>query len=242
MILGLLRVKNESRWIERSITSILPVCDHVMVMDDHSEDSTVEICRTLPKTEIYCSPFSGLDETRDKRWLLEKAMTLGPKWIVFIDGDEALAPGHAERLLKEMNGMASCLSLRVLYLWNDEQHIRVDGVYGDFHRESVFRPNGSTFESTRHGGNFHCGNVPLGCRAIRKVTDIPLLHFGYMLREDRLRKWEFYNSNDSQNRTEGYDPRYPQRRSYPHVIQGDIPEVPASARLMHAGPLQLKAL
>jgi hypothetical protein len=63
-----------------------------------------------------------------------------------------------------------------------------------------------------------------------------------MLREDRIRKWEFYNSLDPTNRAEGYDPRFPERRSYPHIVQGDIRQVPASARLIHAGPLELQAL
>ena len=69
-----------------------------------------------------------------------------------------------------------------------------------------------------------------------------LNHLGYRDRDDRLRKWEYYNRLDGKNPTEGYDPQYPERGAYPHMIQGDVPEVPADAFLMHAWPLKLEAI
>jgi len=63
-----------------------------------------------------------------------------------------------------------------------------------------------------------------------------------MDREDRIRKWKFYNSMDPRNRDEGFDPAHPERGSYPHIVQGDIPEVPAGIRLKHSGPLKLEKL
>src|SRR6188768_2671630 len=179
-VVGMLRVKNEARWIERCIGSILPLCERVLVLDDHSTDDTVALCAAMPKVTVFPSPFTGLDEARDKNYLLEFATALNPDWIIAIDGDEMLAPGHQERLEQEMQSNCfHCLSLRVLYLWDREDQVRTDGVYGDFHRESVFRPNGAIFHGNSNGGNFHCGNVPWGTRQKRHVTSIPLLHFGY---------------------------------------------------------------
>lgn len=233
MNLGILRVKNEARWIARCVSSIMPVCQRVLVMDDHSTDDTREICRAIPGVDVLESPFTGTDEARDKNWLLTHAMDLKPEWIVAIDGDEMLGPGAAEALLKEMDSATvPCLSLRVWYLWNSEDHVRTDGVYGDFHRESVFRPNGQKFTVNPGSPNFHCGNVPYGCRQKRRVLrDVPLLHFGYMHREDRERKFAFYNAADPGNERED---------TYRHVAIGDL--FPANSKFKHGGPLKLEPL
>lgn len=201
-------------------------------MDDHSEDESRDICASIPYVSLFPSPFEGLNECRDKTWLLEKAMERKPEWIVWIDGDEALAPGYQDKLKEAMQQPGvSCISLRVLYLWNSEDQVRVDGVYNDFHRESVFRPNGSRFEAHGNGPNFHCGNVPLAIRQSRKVLNIPLLHFGYMHKEDRERKYAWYNKHDAGNAHEDF---------YRHVAIGDL--FSADSRFMHGGPLRLEPL
>jgi len=227
MNLGLLRVRNEARWIERSVRSLLPVCESILVMDDHSEDETAAICAAIPGVTVLLSPFEGLDETRDKNWLLDQASAWHPDWIVFIDGDEVLDAPAA--LLAEMQRLeTTCLSLRILYLWNDHETIRVDGVYGDFHRESVFRPNGSRFIANGTGTHFHCGNVPAGNRQGHRVIDVPILHFGYMHRADRERKFAWYNQHDPNNPTEDF---------YRHMVIGDL--FPKESQFRHGGPLRL---
>ena len=261
-VIGIMRIKNESQWIARCISSILPVCNQVIVLDDHSTDSTPDICRNLhEKVQYHLSPFTGLNEVRDKNWLLEKAVEEKADWIVSIDGDEMLEASGVEKLMVEMReATVPCLSLRVLYLWGNENNVRVDGVYGDFHRESVFRPEAKhKFLSTSAGGNFHCGNVPVGVRGKRKVLEVPLLHFGYMERATRVKKLDFYTSVDWKNTTEDW---------YRHITQGDdvrleelprvqglvekgvldvsdvayITDVPKELRLVHAGPLAVRAL
>ena len=201
-------------------------------MDDHSTDSTLSICSTLhEKVQVLESPFTGLNEVRDKNWLLDIAMVEKADWVVSIDGDEMLAEGAAGKLLAEMaDSKVSCLSLPILYLWDSEDQIRVDGVYGDFHRESVFRPDsGHRFLNTSAGGNFHCGNVPVGIRGKRKIVDAPLLHFGYMNREDRVRKFHWYNEQDPGNKVED---------GYRHIVIGDL--FPAESKFHYGGPLRVK--
>jgi glycosyltransferase involved in cell wall biosynthesis len=227
----MLRIRNEARWIERVISSILPLCDKVFVMDDHSTDGTADICRSIPNVLVEKSPFEGLQEARDKNWLLERVIAERPEWIIAIDGDEMLAPSGIETLREAMQGQYPCLSLRVLYLWDREDQVRVDGVYGDFHRESVFKPNGSWFQSFG-GPSFHCGNVPWGARQKRQVlSDVPLLHLGYLHKEDRIRKYEFYNNADPGNERED---------SYKHTVVGDL--FPSDSRFQHGGPLELRPL
>ncbi len=231
MICGMLRIKNEQRWIAKVIESIQPLCDEILILDDHSTDETREICRAFAGVTVFESPFEGLNECRDKAWLLEKVMMLNPEWIVAIDGDEILSPGGQEQLRHAMKGPQSCLSLRILYLWNDWQTVRTDGVYGDFHRESVFRPNGSKFEVHDKGPNFHCGNVPWGNRINKRVISTALLHAGYMHKEDRRRKFEWYNTQDPNNALED---------RYRHMVIGDL--YPRESRFLYGGPLELARL
>lgn len=230
-MIGLLRVKNESRWIERCIRSILPICEQVIVMDDHSTDDTRDICAVLPRVNVFESPYEGLNEVRDKNYLL--SMARGADWILMIDGDEMLAPGSAEVIAAATRGSSECLSPRILYLWNSEKLVRTDGVYGRFRRPSIFRPGNHRFQSTSAGGNFHCGNAPIALHGQSWPVDATFLHFGYMHREDRIRKYGWYNQQDPHNSNEDH---------YRHVVQGDIPEIPASAHLLHAGPFRLEVL
>jgi glycosyltransferase involved in cell wall biosynthesis len=230
MITGLLRVKNEARWIGRVVASLFPLCDRVLVMDDHSDDGTPELCAVIPGVTVLHSPFDGLNETRDKNWLLDQAST-DTGWIVMIDGDEILLSGH-ENEIRQAMAKADAVALRVLYAWDSEDQIRTDGVYGQFRRASIFRAGAGRFESNSAAG-FHCGNAPASLRYGSLQTDIPLLHLGYRDREDRIRKFNWYRSIDPGNGTED---------GYRHIVQGDIPEVPATAALMHAGPLKLTPL
>jgi hypothetical protein len=63
--------------------------------------------------------------------------------------------------------------------------------------------------------------------------NVRLYHLGYMCPEDRLRKYQWYNTIDPENESED---------RYRHMVQGDIPEVPAHLKLKHAGPLRLVRL
>lgn len=245
VIFGMLRIKNEERWIRRVLQSLVPVCERIFILDDNSTDSTPGICESFERVTLFRSPFTGVQEVRDKNWLLAK---VGEKakvgdWIIAIDGDEEIAPGGADIIQwltrPKWGDSISGFRFRVLYLWDDPEHIRVDGIYGRFTRPSMFKfRNGLTFKSGTNGG-FHCGNVPKPMDRVENSA-VKLLHYGYMYKEDRIRKWHWYNSIDPKNRAEGYQAEFPERRSYGHMVQGDVPEVPADVKLIHAGPLKLE--
>jgi glycosyltransferase involved in cell wall biosynthesis len=234
----MLRVKNEARWIKRSIESIAPLCNAgIWVLDDNSTDDTLELAWAAGACVIP-SPFVTLNEARDKNMLLQMALHAKPDWIICIDGDEELSGDYRDNLALTMRTTrAYSISLPIWYLWDRPDQLRVDGVYGNFHRESVFRPvPGARFHEAGSGPNFHCGNVPSippSLRDRREVVNAPLLHYGYMERDDRLRKYSWYNAKDPDNRAED---------CYRHMVQGDIVQVPADAVLKHAGPLKLRAI
>ncbi len=229
-IVGMLRVRNEARWIERVIASLKPACDEIVMLDDHSFDCTVNISEGLGAI-VHRSPFCGLDETRDKNWLLERVAERRPDWIVAIDGDEEIAPGGAALIRRLAGTYGEIFRFQVLYLWDRPDQIRVDGVYSHISRPSMFRYRpGLKFAATRNGGNFHCGNVPFGMERPRD-SGVELLHWGYLDQADRVRKYRWYNQHDPNNRVED---------GYRHMVIGDL--FPAESQFKHAGPLELRQL
>jgi glycosyltransferase involved in cell wall biosynthesis len=239
----MLRVQDEARWIDRVIRAMWQCCDRIVVFDDDSVDNTVAICESMNAT-VYRSPFEGLNEAKDKNFLLEKVEELNPDWVLHLDGDEELAPGGAERIRSLTALEFDSYRFHFLYLWDRPDQIRTDGVYRHYSRGSMFRFRpGLRFPDTAHGGNFHCGNVPEpGSQA---EADVKILHYGYLHREDRIRKYIKYNKEDPES--------VPEDR-YRHIVQGDVPEVPADMQqwrgfgwapqgfLQHAGPLRLEPL
>lgn len=146
-----MRVKNEAAFIGEALESILPLCDQVLVLDDHSEDDTAAIRRSSGKrVEVLASPFQGLDESRDKNFLLGELERFGPDWVLWIDGDEVLERTGPQRLREAVrrDGNASAFSLRVAYVWDDPEQVRVDGIFGPFRRPSLFRRAGQS--ASRH--------------------------------------------------------------------------------------------
>ncbi len=232
-LVGMLRVKNEARWIRSVLCAAFTVCERIYVLDDHSTDQTAEICQTFGEClRLYSSGFASLDEARDKNWLLDVIRLSRAEWVLAIDGDELLSNPEAVRA-SAASGLADSYSLRVLYLWDREDQVRADGVYSRFWRPSLFRlRDDAKFQSTPNGGNFHCGNVPQGFGQAERSAAF-LLHYGYMDAEDRRRKFDWYNQHDPGNQAED---------SYRHMIQGDPGGPAAELQLRHAGPLVLAPL
>lgn len=242
----MMRVKNEARWIQRTIDSVRELCgDLIFVMEDGSTDGTREICERAGAI-VLPSPFEGqgLGEARDKDWLLAQVMErCNPDWIFMPDGDEELQAGGAAKLLHalRLNPPVDCFALRFLYLWDSIDHIRVDGMYGTLQRQSLFRADSKfRFQSIysedqtpnqNHVG-LHCSNAPgLGGRVMG--LNVALLHYGYLHRSDRIQKYRWILTIDPQNEMEDF---------YRHCVQGDLPEFPADAKFRHGGPLKLSKL
>lgn len=226
-----------------------PACASILVFDDHSIDDTPEICERLGAV-VFRSTFTELDERADKDWLLQRVyesipaehhhFTLGnpasPYWSLCLDGDEELTPESIDLLRQAAESNAAhSYSVRILYAWDSVDQVRVDGVYGQFRRPSLFRLMNQSFrfQSTPWGGNLHCSSIPQELIGGSKPCDAAVLHFGYIDAELRKRKYEWYTRVDPNNPAEDF---------YRHLIQGDPGGWPANARLKHGGPLRLQNL
>jgi O-antigen biosynthesis protein len=182
----------------------------VFVFDDHSTDETLQICQSFgDRVTLFPSPFEGFDEARDKNYLLKRIIEANPEWVLWIDGDEVLERSGPEKLRRaaENNEGITSYHLRIAYLWNDLQHVRVDSIFGRFSRPSFFRLkeqplNQLLFPPSGYGGNLHCGNVPHGLVGRSGVLNVRLKHYGYMTREQRQTKYNWYTTIDPNNALE----------------------------------------
>lgn len=235
-VLGLMRIKNESEWIRDSIESQLGICDKVLVLDDHSTDSTRDIVRSFgERTVLVESPFEGVSEGRDKRFLLAHAIEADPAWVVWIDGDEVLERSAVALLRNEFQHPdVAAYSLQVLYFWDSLTTVRIDGVYAHFRRYSAFRVRGQPTESLYfpssggeadlHGG----GNCPQGLLGPTAASSARIRHYGYLYREQRQRKFEWYNKIDPNNESED---------CYRHIIETPgAKHAPGPTQFMHVEP------
>jgi len=242
-IAAMLRVKNEARWIGEVLQSIQPLTRTILVFDDHSTDDTAAIA-TQAGGYVVRSPFADpkdTDEVRDKNYALDiLRRAINPEYVLCIDGDEVLEQGAADKIVPRLRPDTCVYSLPIKYLWNDRQHYRVDGVYGNYAaggRTSIFSLIGQgAVQFGQHGGDqakcgLHCGNVPRGLKGTGAWINATLLHLGYMLPEDRIRKYHWYNKKDPNNAYED---------GYRHVIIGDL--LPPETKASHGGPLKIYAL
>jgi len=211
LVTGMMRVKNEARWINQCVRSMFPVCRRVFVFDDHSTDNTVAILQTIPNVVVLSSPFEGLNEARDKDYLLSQVLEDAPRWVLHIDGDEELEYHGCDRLRllykKYTNSDVAAIQFQVCYLWDTPQQWRIDGLYGEFHRPSTFKIPWVTktplrFTCTNGTNNFHCSNFPQNIPGRVVKSGIRLKHYGYMHGEDRMRKFKWYNEKDPNNTVE----------------------------------------
>ena len=230
-LIGLIRARNEDRWIGRVVASMLQCCSTVLLMDDHSTDETA--ARAVSAGAIVVpSPFDSFHETRDKNWLHARGLDFKPDWVLMVDGDEMLAPGAARLITAAIEReQPDAYRLPIRYLWDREDQIRTDRLYGTFTRPSLYRVmTGQKFSSQYlHGAALR--NTPAGMSCELLPADV--LHFGYQYREDRLRKLKYYNDLDPNNEFED---------RYRHMCIGDLPDLPASAVTKWAGPLTLETI
>lgn len=246
---GMLRIKNEEKYIAEVIEAALPLCSRLFVFNDHSSDRTAEICQRYSEITFFDSPFTGMNEARDKTWIYDQVMAAcAPQWILCIDGDEVLEKRGAEIIRRHTEDEpCHAYSLKIVFLWNDRGTARVDRIYGDFWRPSLFAPfhidpetpdhlkvaRELRFMSTPFGRrlpdqepNLHCSSVPQRFLHGHKRLPARLKHYGYLERSQRVRKLDFYNGIDWCNAAED---------SYRHMVQGDgvtIDELPTVQGLL----------
>lgn len=218
---------------------------------------TIKIANYDGRTIHYIkSPFrpavretQAVSEIRDKNFLWEYCKSAVQfTHMLCLDGDEIMSRAFIEDfdgLVTALDTQVDIMTVPFIYLWDGDQQIRVDGIYGnlpDGHQRLRF-PRAFTikrvtpdqlhimrFSWEGSKGGFHCGSIP---RENFKTVDgdghvvgafyaRAIIHYGYRDAADRLRKYKFYNQIDPGNQFEG---------EYKHII--------GEANVHAPGPVEL---
>lgn len=193
-------VKDEAdRYLQASLTRLKSVCDKVFVADDYSSDNSVEIAKDLgctvwrrPKNEISFAEHEG--KFRERAWIeMGKKLKLKPTdWILSIDADEYFT-GTKEILdyLPHVAAGRECFKIPVKEVWEiNPLKIRVDG----------FWRNNINARISLYGTQNKFRDIPMGCGSVpyaklsTEIHKFEVLHFGYVDKENRKKKYDFYKS------------------------------------------------
>ena len=221
--MGVYWIKNEARFIEKSLKSVTEICSEIIVMDNNSTDDTVEICSSFDKvTEIIKRKDLPLDEVRDKNILYEHVRKSNPDFILAVDGDEIFMPNASEILFEELTTIhpdSDVFEFQFLTLWDNVNTIRTDGIFGYYWQKRLLRmknqPFSLLFVENDNPGNIHCGSIPpssLGFNNSAK-SSVKIFHLASLYEEVRKRKYEFYSKT--------IDPNSVLTDAYVHMISGE---------------------
>lgn len=102
-LVAALRVKNESWVIKYTLSALSEFVDGIVVLDDGSTDTTLEIVRGFKKViEVKengaLRSENDVDEAKDWNILTRMALKHGADWILYTDADEMLEPKFVENL------------------------------------------------------------------------------------------------------------------------------------------------
>ncbi|RKO65542.1 glycosyltransferase [Desulfofundulus salinus] len=196
-------VRNEAgRYLERVLKHAAQYIDCAVILDDASEDNTVEVCKktlqNIPLTLVSNKQPSFHNEIILRKQLWELAVGTRPDWILILDADEIFE----ERAVKELRSLAVNPEIEVYYfrlydMW-DEDHYREDEYWKAHH---YYRPF-----MVRYVPGFpyqwretpqHCGRFPHNITELRGATSsLRVKHLGWMKPADRLAKYYRYKKLD----------------------------------------------
>lgn len=104
--------KNESEKIGKCIESVLDFSDEIIVVDDFSEDNTVEIANSFPKVKCFQNKFEGFSEQKN----FGNNLASG-EFIFSIDCDEWCTKGLIDYLIESKNNLPDLLEIRRINIY-----------------------------------------------------------------------------------------------------------------------------
>ncbi|MBK9256240.1 MAG: glycosyltransferase family 2 protein [Saprospiraceae bacterium] len=110
-ISAVILTNNEERNIARCITSVLKVCNEVIVIDSGSEDKTEEICKQFNQVKFFKREWEGY--AKAKNWGNVQATH---SYILSVDADEEISEELAESIVNiSVNSHAAYQFNRLTY-------------------------------------------------------------------------------------------------------------------------------
>lgn len=195
-------VRNEAgRYLTKVLSQVRNIISSAVIIDDASEDQTVEICReilsSLPLQIIRNSTPGFHNEAALRKQLWTLAVSTNPAWILILDADE-LFDENVDLILQEIQqqGIYS-LSFRLYDMWSETQY-REDAFWNAHH---CYRPLMVRYVPdlvcTWQETPLHCGRFPQNILTLPEArSEVKIRHLGWSKAEDRLKKYFRYKELD----------------------------------------------
>lgn len=196
-------VRNEAgRYLKRVLEHAAQYIDRAVILDDASEDETVEVCRKtlqdIPLTLVSNREPAFANEIVLRKQLWELAAGTNPDWLLILDADEIFE----DRAAKELRLLAADPEVDVYYfrlydMW-DENHYREDEYWRAHHSYRPFLVRYLPgFPYRWRETPLHCGRFPLNVTELRgKTSQLRIKHLGWLKPADRLAKYYRYKKLD----------------------------------------------
>ena len=232
-VLAMYRIKNEERWIEKSLEAASEICQQIIVLDDGSTDDTLKICKSFSSVvDIHEQKNLEFDDTRDKNRLLKMGLKCKPDFMMTLDGDEIIMPNMKQILKEDLTILypeTDVFKIKFLEVREKPNQIRINDATATDFFPVIFRlknqPKNLCYDEMKFPGNVHCPDIPQNAigQKFPVTSRLKVLHYGIYDEKLRFKKYEHYNKLDPNN-TEFY--------GYEHLIH---PE-------KFCGPLQFSYL
>jgi len=196
-------VRNEAnRYLERVLKHAAHYIDEAVILDDASDDNTVEVCKNaligIPLTVVSNSEPGFNNEIVLRKELWNLTIATDPDWILVLDADEIFE----DRIFDIIKKLAKAqqiyhYSFRLYDMWNESSYR--DDTYWSAH--TIYRPfmiryvpdYNYVWKETPQ----HCGRLPLNLYELPgALSQLRLKHLGWMKEEDRLNKYNRYKQLD----------------------------------------------
>lgn len=200
-------VRNESKkFLERVLTHTAKYVDNAVILDDASEDNSVEICKkvfeNIPLTVVQNKKHGFSNEILLRKQLWQITADTNPDWILFLDADEIFEDRICDvirTLINEPN--FDYYAFRLYDMW-DENHYREDLYWGahKYYRPFLIRyqPN---FNYIWEEKPLHCGRIPQNIFSLSGcICHVRLRHFGWSTNELRQCKYIRYLKADPEGK------------------------------------------
>jgi glycosyltransferase involved in cell wall biosynthesis len=176
--------QDSAHCIARTLKSVEPICDEIIVVDGGSRDETAEIVRSFDKVRYYLRPWNG-NYIEQKNWAINKARS---DWVLSIDTDEIVGKHIREKISLQMKSDKHNSYIFPRYwLYSESPLLYVDAknLYPDY-QQRLFR-NIPKFRYTIDRAVHH--KFPAGLQGRgKKVKDSHLFHFAFLYRDKSERQ------------------------------------------------------
>lgn len=135
-IIGLVAVRNEELLIEQCLRGLAVYTDSIIVLDDASEDNTVEIIKSLAQEcsieKILRKKVCHRTESADRNLLLQEGRKLGGTHFIVVDADELFTATcmHNDMLRKRLLELepGDTLFMHWIRLWKNVHHFKARNI------------------------------------------------------------------------------------------------------------------